>query len=391
MREVSVTEQRYKAVLAVIAEGRTVTQVARDWDVARQTVHVWLERYEADGLEGLANRSHRPAHCPHQMPAAVEALLLEMRRAKPYWGARRLVLELARKGIQPAPSKSAVYRSLVRAGVIDPLQRQRRRETWKRWERAAPMELWQFDVVHGFLLADGTSAKALTGIDDHSRFCVSARLMMRERTQAVCDGFSSAMRAYGLPAQVLTDNGKVFTGRIAQPPVEVLFDRICRENGIDHILTQPRSPTTTGKIERFHRSLRVEFNTRQVFRNLKTAQEALDEWVTYYNTQRPHQSLADSTPESRFQAAVGHEQRQLRRPERSGEQWVSRRVARNGIVCVDSQHVSVGKNYSGNTCDVLVTDGLFQFWVGNELLKTVARTSKGEIRKKHAEGTMSRR
>src|SRR5881227_666721 len=83
MREMSVTEQRYKAVLAVIADGRTVTQVARDWDVARQTVHVWLERYEADGLEGLSNGSHRPAHCPHQMPAAVEAQLLEMRRRSP--------------------------------------------------------------------------------------------------------------------------------------------------------------------------------------------------------------------------------------------------------------------------------------------------------------------
>ena len=221
------TEQRYKAVLAVIADGRTVTQVARDWDVARQTVHVWLERYEADGLEGLSNRSHRPGHCPHQMPAGIEAQLLEMRRAKPYWGARRLALELARKGVQPAPSKSAIYRSLVRAGVIDPLQRQRRKETWKRWERAAPMELWQLDVVHGFLLADGTSAKALTGVDDHSRFCVSARLMTRERTQAVCDGFSSALKIDGVPAQVLTDNGQVFTGRFAQPPVEVLFDRIC--------------------------------------------------------------------------------------------------------------------------------------------------------------------
>src|SRR6266849_611198 len=386
MRELSVTEQRYKAVLAVIAEGRTVTQVARDWDVARQTVHVWLERYEADGLEGLANRSHRPAHCPHQMPAAVEALLLEMRRAKPYWGARRLVLELARKGIQPAPSKSAVYRSLVRAGVIDPLQRQRRRETWKRWERAAPMELWQFDVVHGFLLADGSSAKALTGIDDHSRFCVAARLMTRERTQAVCDGFSSALKTYGLPAQVLTDNGKVFTERFAQPPVEVLFDRICRENGVDHILTQPRSPTTTGKIERFHRTLRVEFNTRQVFRTLKTAQEALDEWVTFYNTQRPHQALEDATPESRFRAGQDNPRELAPPTERNGEQWVSRRVAPNGIVCVDSQHISVGKNFGGSTCDVLVTEGLFQFWDGNELLRTMARTTPGgEIRKKHAE------
>jgi len=145
--------------------------------------------------------------------------------------------------------------------------------------------------------------------------------------------------------------------------------------------------STTGKIERFHRTLRIEFDTRQVFSNLKTAQEALDEWVTYYNTQRPHQSLADLTPQSRFQSEVGHEQRQLRRPERNGEQWVSRRVARNGLVCVDSQQVSVGKNHSGSTCDVLVTDGLFQFWVGNELLKTVARTSGGEIRKKHAQGT----
>jgi len=229
MREMSVTEQRYKAVLAVIADGRTVSEVASEWGVCRQTMHRWLARYEGNGLEGLGNRSSRPANCPHQTPPAVEAMVLEMRRAHPYWGARRIAFELARKQVQPAPSESAVYRCLVRAAVIDPVSRRRRRETWKRWERGAAMELWQLDVVHGFGLADGTAAKALTGIDDHSRYCISARLMLRERTQGVCDGFSSAMREYGVPAQVLTDNGKVFTGRFAQPPVEVLFDRICRE------------------------------------------------------------------------------------------------------------------------------------------------------------------
>jgi transposase InsO family protein len=171
-------------------------------------MHRWLARYESDGLEGLGNRSCRPVHYPHQTPAEVEAVLLEMRRAHPYWGARRIAFELARKGVEPTPSESAVYRCLVRAAVIDPMTRRRRRETWKRWERGAPMELWQLDVVHGFALTDGTVAKALTGIDDHSRYCVSARLMLRERTQAVCDGFNSALRTYGLPAQVLTDNGK---------------------------------------------------------------------------------------------------------------------------------------------------------------------------------------
>src|SRR6184192_345824 len=386
MKELSVGEQRYKAVMAVLSGGRTVTEVARDGDVSRQTVHAWLARYEREGMEGMGDRSHRPTHCPHQMPALIEVRVLEMRRHKPFWGPRRLVLELARKGVPPTPSASAIYRCLLRAGVIQAAPRRWRREDWKRWERGAAMELWQLDVVGGFHLADGTTAKALTGLDDHSRFCVAARLMHRERTSKVCEGFGVALRQYGVADQVLTDNGKVFTGRFAQPPVEVLFDRICRENGIDHILTQPRSPTTTGKIERFHRSLRVEFNTRQVFRNLKTAQQALDEWVSYYNTQRPHQALEDATPESRFRGGQDSPRELAPTTERNGENWVSRRVAPNGIVCVDSQHISVGKNFGGSTCDVLVTAGLFQFWVGNELLRTVARTTPGgEIRKKHAE------
>ena len=123
MREMSVSEQRYKAVLAVIADARTVNEVARDWGVSRRTMHRWLRRYEGDGLEGLSNSSHRPARCPHQTPAEVEAMALEMRRSHPYWEARRIAFEPARKQVAPAPSESAVYRCLVRAAVIDPVRR----------------------------------------------------------------------------------------------------------------------------------------------------------------------------------------------------------------------------------------------------------------------------
>ena len=384
-------EQRYQAVLAVIGEGRTIAAVANQWRVDRRTVHRWLARYEAGGLEELGDRSHRPTNCPHQMSGELEAMLLELRRWKPYWGPHSLVLELQRRQVTPLPSESAVYRCLLRAGVITPSRSRRRLEHWKRWERGGPMELWQLDVVGGFLLADGTTAKALTGVDDHSRYCVSARLMPRERTQLVCDGFAAALRRHGVPEQVLTDNGKVFTGKFAPRPVEVLFDRICRENGIEHLLTKPASPTTTGKIERFHRTLRLEFDTRQVFRDLRLAQQALDEWVVYYNTQRPHQSLGDATPETRFQL-TGEPLRGPRPvPERTGEQWVTRRVAASGTVCVDWQQVSVGKHHGGSPCNVLVTDSLLQFWVGNELLKTVARARSGEVRNKKAAGTAGRR
>jgi transposase InsO family protein len=395
MREMSVAEQRYQAVLAVIADGRTVSEVAGQWGVSRQTLHTWLSRYEAEGLTGLADRSHRPVSCPHQLGPELEALVLELRRSRPFWGPRRIRLEMVRLGADPVPSESAVYRCLVRSGVIDPVARRRRDQRWKRWERSVPNELWQMDVVGGFLLADGTTAKALTGVDDHSRFCVSARLMPRERTQPVCDALALAMRVHGVPQQILTDNGKVFTGRFHHPPVEVLFDRICRENGVEHLLTAPRSPTTTGKIERFHRTLRTEFDTTRVFPSLRAAQAALDEWVQYYNRARPHQSLGDDPPQRRFQpggqvAAPVARVPAPRQADRGGDQWVSRKVAANGVVCVGYQQVSIGKHLAGSACDVLVTPSLLQMWVGDQLMKTVARASTGDIRKKHAAGSRPR-
>ncbi|WP_205628025.1 IS481 family transposase [Mycolicibacterium neoaurum] len=388
----SVAEQRYQAVLAVISDGLSISQVASKLGVSRQTLHSWLARYEAHGLEGLVDRSHRPVSCPHQMSAEVEARLLELRRSRPYWGPRRLVFELAKRGVVPVPSESAAYRALVRAQMIDPHARDRRSRKWKRWERAAAMELWQMDVVGGFPLADGTSAKALTGIDDHSRLCVCAQLMVRERTRAVCDGLRGALTRYGVPSQILTDNGRVFTGRFNHPPVEVLFDAICRENGIEHLLTQPRSPTTTGKIERFHRSLRAEFlSGRAPFKNVKVAQQALDEWVAFYNTERPHQALQMHTPQSRFGAAravdatvVSPPAVQGLRGERAGADWVSRRVTTNGVVCVSWQQVSLGRHYAGARCDVHVDGELLRFYIGDILVKTAARSSTGEVRNKRA-------
>ena len=104
-----------------------------------------------------------------------------------------------------------------------------------------------------------------TGVDDHSRFCVCAGIMERATGRAVCALFVQALERHGIPEEILTDNGKVFTNRFGLTPTEVLFDKICRENGITHRLTAPASPTTTGKIERFHRTLRHEFLTGQIF------------------------------------------------------------------------------------------------------------------------------
>jgi transposase InsO family protein len=298
--ELTMVEQRYDAVKEVIADGLTVVEVAERYGVARQTVRTWIRLYREGGLGWLADRSHRPRKCPHQMPAEVEARMLELRRVHPEWGPARLRYVLRREGVQPLPGRSSIYRALLRAGLIEPRHRRRRKTDYRRWERPRPMELWQLDVVGRVFLAGGTELKALTGIDDHSRFCVAARLMPRATARRVCEAFSEALRRYGLPEEVLTDNGKVFTARYGPSQGETLFDRICRENGITHILTAVRSPTTTGKVERFHRTLRDEFFSKHTFATIEEAQEALDSFVEDYNALRPHQSLGERTPAERF-------------------------------------------------------------------------------------------
>jgi hypothetical protein len=131
---------------------------------------------------------------------------------------------------------------------------------------------------------------------------VIAELVLQPTGRAVCQAFVAALRRYGVPAEVLSDNGKQFTGRFTKPrPAEVLFERLCRDNGITQRLTKRRSPTTTGKIERWHRTLREELlDQARPFASFAAAQEAINAWVHSYNHQRPHQALEMGTPAGRF-------------------------------------------------------------------------------------------
>ena len=204
--ELGVVEQRHAAVLEVLRDGAAVSDVALRFGVTRQTVHRWLRRYAQRGLSGLADQSPRPDSCPHQMPPVVEALVVQLRRENPGWGPRTLLFGLEARGVDPLPGRSSVYRCLVRYGLIQPQARRRKRSDYRRWERSRAMELWQMDVVGGVMLADGQKASIVSRIDDHSRFVVSAHVVERATSRPTCDALSMAMRAWGVPDQILTDN-----------------------------------------------------------------------------------------------------------------------------------------------------------------------------------------
>lgn len=386
--ELGVVEQRYQAVLEVLG-GVSVTEVARRNGVARQTVHDWLRRYAGGGLAGLADRSSRPVSCPHQMAPVVEASVVGMRRAHPAWGPSRIVWRLERDGVDPVPSRSAVYRALLRHGLVDGTKRRRRREDYRRWERGRSMELWQMDVMGRAFLADGREMKFVTGIDDHSRFCVCAVVVARATARPVVGALVAALGRHGVPEQVLTDNGKVFTARFGLGPGPVLFDQVCRENGIKHLLTAPYSPTTTGKIERLHKTIRAEFLSAHDRRHASVAelQAALDAWVVEYNTERPHQSCGGRPPAERFALAARSlapveaalpstpttpARAAVSRPgPRPG--GVSRWVDQRGTISLAGFRYAVGPTFAGEPVEVVVTGGLVEILHAGVLVATHAQ------------------
>jgi transposase InsO family protein len=393
--ELGVAEQRYRAVLEVLDEGATVTDVARRYGVARQTVHGWLRRYVNDGgLVGLVDRSSRPQACPHQMGPAVEALVVRLRREHPAWGPSRIVWYLERAGTVPVPGRSSVYRALVRHGLVEGKKRKRRREDYRRWERGRAMELWQMDVMGRVHLAGGLEVKVVTGIDDHSRFAVCAKIVVRATARPVCQALSEALARHGVPTQILTDNGKVFTARFGPGPGPVMSGRICTGNGIKHLLTAPYSPTTTGKIERLHKTMRAEFFTPsdRKFATVPELQAALDGWVAEYNTARPHQSCGRRPPAERFRladrsltadtTAVTQSPAQEAAPGAAKRPaGVSRWVSTAGKISLDRFTYHVGASYAGEPVEVVAAKGLIDIWHAGVVVATHAQ----RFREDHAD------
>ncbi len=377
LRELGLVEQRYQAVREVLTDGATVVDVARRHGVSRQTVHEWLVKYASKGLVGLMDRSCKPQSCPHQMSPVLEARIVALRVEHPGWGPRTLAHRLRAEGFDPVPGRTSIYRCLVRHGLITPQARRRKRSDYRRWERARAMDLWQFDVLGGVRLVDGSEAKIITGIDDHSRFCVSALVVARATARPTCDALALALRNHGAPDQILTDNGKVFTNRFGTGNGEVLFDRMCSDHGIKHLLTAPRSPTTTGKVERFHKTLRAEFLATRTFASLEDAQSQLDAWVQTYNCERPHQSLGMAVPWDRFRlvkaAPVEADETVVAPPQDDAVAGVTRRVGRNGLVSFAAASYRAGVWLAGEDVTVVCEDGLVHLHHRGVLIATHAR------------------
>src|SRR4051795_2544395 len=209
-------------ITAVVVEGRSKSEVARDYDVSRYWVQQLVKRWYAEGETAYRPRSRRPRHSPHAIPAAVEDEVVRLRKELSRQGldagADTIRSHLARRtprsqtSSQAAPpAVSTIWRILTRRGFVIPQAQKRPRSSWQRFAAEQPNERWQADTTH-WQLADGTDVEILNLLDDHSRLALAAVARRTITSPDVLHTLQDAFVRWGIPASVLTDNGAVFTG-----------------------------------------------------------------------------------------------------------------------------------------------------------------------------------
>jgi len=297
-------------ITAVVVEGRSKSQVARDYEVSRYWVQQLVQRFAVEGESAFTPRSRRPHSSPHAVPAEVEDEIVRLRKELTRdgldAGADTIRTHLARRAARsatspdPVPAVSTIWRVLVRRGFVTPQPQKRPRSSWHRFEAEQPNERWQADTTH-WQLADGTGVEILNIIDDHSRLDLLSTARPTTTGPDVVAGFRTAFGRYGIPASVLTDNGAIFTGtprgggRVA---LEVELDLL----GVRFHHSRPYHPQTCGKVERFHQTQKKWLAAQPPPVSLAQLQRQLDWFRRYYNTVRPHRAVARRTPEQAYQA-----------------------------------------------------------------------------------------
>lgn len=289
--------ERNVRIIEALAEGEAVARVAARYGVSRQWVYQLERRYRQDGEAALVPASRAARRVANRTDRAtrrrVAQLRRELRDGGMDAGARSIrTLMLRRDGA--APAASTIHRILVDEGLVTPEPAKRPRASVQRFEAELPNETWQSDFTH-WVLADGTDAQVLTWFGDHSRFVLASRAYDPVRVDDVAALFLEACGEHGIPASTLTDNGKVFRslpGSGQRHRLEGLLD----SHGVRQKHGRPYHPQTQGKIERWHQTLKQWLDARPLAANLDEFNAQLAEFVSYYNTERPHSALAGRTP-----------------------------------------------------------------------------------------------
>ncbi len=303
-----VDEQRMRFVVAASRREKSLTELCAEFEISRPTGYGWLKRYRARGIAGMQEASRRPHHSPERTPAEVEQRVVELRRQRPDWGARKIRHLLGKEGMElPA---STIHRIFLRHQLVREWDRQPL--ALGRFERAEPNQLWQMDFKgpKGWDQPVGP----LSVLDDHSRYALALENTGSTQACGVQAVLERVFRESGVPEEMLMDHGTPWfntQGRMGWSQLTVWLmdqDVSLRFSGYRH-------PQTQGKVERFHRSLTAALLRRGTPEDSQR-QNWLNDFRQEYNCVRPHEALQMKTPDQ-----VWHKSSRMFRESQSAWQY----------------------------------------------------------------------
>lgn len=381
---------------ASLAQGpENVAAFCRSAGISRTAFYKWRARFEAGGVQGLLDRSRRPATIPGATPLVVEDAIVRWRKELRDRGCDcgpqsiRWRLEKDPQFPDPAvlPSRATIARILSRRGLVTPQPRKRPRSSYRRFTYPRPNECWQSDWTE-WVLADRSPVAIAGTLDDHSRYLVGLQAGPGDGTGAlVWQVMTAGIAECGIPTRSLSDNGSCYTARLRGGEAD--FERNLRALGVQTINSTPHHPQTCGKIERFWQTLKRWLRARDTPASLDELNTLLEQFRVYYNTERRHRALAHhSTPAQAFAATerARPASRPLPAPVR-----VSTRVVHGAKVGAGGYIVSVGRRWDGHQVDIISDGEHITIFSGTRLVRVLdadpTRLNQTLGRETHPRGT----
>ena len=344
-----VTPMDVKIRVAVADPALNVRAWCRDHGVGKSTFYKWKARHAVEGLEGLTVRSRRPLRSPSQTGLEIEDEIVRLRKHLGDTGldagADTIRWHLTQAGRRP-PSTATVWRVLARRGLVTPQPGKRPRSSWKSFERARPNDCWQIDATK-WTLANGRQVEIIDIIDDHSRVIVGALVVASMTAELAWKTISNAAEQWGLPAEVLSDNGSAFTSR--------LFTGNLAHCDVATINSRPYHPQTCGKIERFHQTLKRWLERQPTARSISQLQRQINRFIEIYNHHRPHRAIGRITPATRWNASPAA-QPAGRNTTRTNPTISHHPITNIGLLELDPWRINIGQRHAGQHVTVYQHD-----------------------------------
>ncbi len=287
--------------VARLLDGEGMSHVCREFGISRKTGYKIYKRYQEQGIEALNDRSRRPVRYANQLPEPIERLIVSCKRDKPHWGARKIRELLVRRlaGDVRIPARSTVHAVLDRHGLVKQARKRRNKAQGTPLSTGkAPNDLWCADFKGEFRLGNRRYCYPLTVTDHASRMILLCEALDTTREPPVIEAFQRLFTERGLPDAIRSDNGLPFAspnGLYNLSRLSVWWLRL----GIAIERIRPGHPQQNGRHERMHLTLKQE-TTRPPGDNSLQQQARFDDFVSEFNTERPHEALSMLCPREHY-------------------------------------------------------------------------------------------